>query len=80
MLLLVLQFTARDAGYTATDAAIKIVQKYAHCKWISSTNGDNIYGSDVVHSVLTSPKYYGETNYDAVLVPLDSRNYAEQGQ
>jgi hypothetical protein len=75
----VLQFTPRDAGYTATDAAIKIVQKYAQCKWISCTNGDNIYGSNVFHNVLTSPKESGERNYDAVLVPLDSRNYAEQG-
>ncbi|RYH22720.1 hypothetical protein EON65_18825 [archaeon] len=46
-----LQYTSRDAGYTATDAALRRALEYSHCQWLSFTNADNIYGSDIIRKV-----------------------------
>ena len=75
-----LQYTVRDAGYTATDEALRFVQKQTQCKWLSITNGDNLYGSEVFANIL-STKPVGTQNKlpDFVLSPMDSRNYADQG-
>lgn len=75
------QYTVREAGYTATDEALRKIQKYSQCKWLSITNGDNIYGSDVIGNVLAVPPLR-ETKQlpDVMLSPLDSRNYADQGK
>jgi hypothetical protein len=56
------------------------VQQNTQCKWLSITNGDNIYGSDVFKHVLEVGvlKNNGKSP-DVMLSPLDSRNYADQG-
>jgi hypothetical protein len=56
------------------------VQQNTQCKWLSITNGDNIYGSDVFKHVLEVGvlKDNGKSP-DVMLSPLDSRNYADQG-
>lgn len=48
---------------------------------MSITNGDNVYGSNVVHNVLHYP-VSAETGVspDMLLAPLDSRNFAEHGK
>ena len=70
----------RDAGYTATDQALRQVQTLDQCKWLSITNGDNAYGSDVFDLILrTKPLHETQKVPDVVLSPLDSRNYADQG-
>lgn len=50
------------------------------CKWISFSNGDNAYGSEVVNR-LRHTELHRDSNSqaDMVLAPLDSRNYADQG-
>lgn len=74
------QYTVRDAGYTATDEALRTVQKHPQCKWLSITNGDNIYGSEVFNRILnTAPLPDTKQLPDVVLSPVDSRNYADQG-
>ena len=51
-----------------------------HCKWISFTNGDNAYGSEVVERILNSQSHpFTKKQPDMLLAPLDSRNYADQG-
>eukprot|EP01032_Pedospumella_encystans_P009126 gene9127-10773_t len=74
-------YTVRDAGYTATDEALRFVQTQTQCKWLSVTNGDNLYGSEVFANILNT-KPVGEKNKlpDFVLSPMDSRNYADQGK
>ena len=53
----------------------------AQCKWISFTNGDNAYGSEVVDRILNSPNLrFTNKQADMLLAPLDSRNYADQGK
>ncbi len=70
----------RDAGYPATDEALRAVQKQTQCKWLSITNGDNIYGSDVFANILNTRIQQGQDRLpDVVLSPVDSRNYADQG-
>ena len=59
-----------------------LVQK-RDCRWLSATNADNIYGSDIVKSVRLAesqpdPDFGGVA--DMVLTPLDSRNFPEQGK
>ena len=51
------------------------------CKWISFTNGDNAYGSEVVDRILNSrTQPFSKKQADMLLAPLDSRNYADQGK
>ena len=76
----VLQYTVRDAGYTATDQALRQVQNSMQCKWLSVTNGDNVYGSNVIARVLgVQPLHQTGKLPDLFLSPLDSRNYLDQG-
>lgn len=51
-----------------------IVKNQRECRLISITNGDNVYGSDVVASVRRHPAA------DMLLAPLDSRTFAEHGE
>lgn len=57
------------------------------CKWISVTNGDNIYGSSVVQNVRAARSRfsgvpgsgnYGSDEIDMILNPVDSRNFEDQ--
>jgi hypothetical protein len=70
-----------DAGYTSTDYVLDQVKNRPECKYLSITNADNVYGSNVISSVLRSSKYQapGESAANMILVPLDSRNFAEHG-
>jgi hypothetical protein len=65
-----------DAGYPASDEALRQVTAMPQCAWVSVTNGDNAYGSEVVQSVL---QLRGEQKKDLVLMPMDSRNFANEG-
>lgn len=77
-----LKFTKADAGYTATDHVLKYVLSICtECRWVTVTNGDNAYGSEVVENILR----VGGSSSDEVdatpamlLNPIDSRNFAEQ--
>ena len=51
------------------------------CKWISVTNADNVYGSDVIHEVLRSSFVsIEEKRPDLIIAPLDSSSIAESGE
>lgn len=59
------------------------------CRWLSATNADNIYGTEVIERVRKVLLYPEENKHrhsyyqkvpDIVLVPLDSRNWAEIGK
>lgn len=70
------QYNPIDAAYPASDEAMRIVMEKPQCGWVSGTNGDNAYGSGVVSAVLDT----AHINYtDLIVVPLDSRNFANQG-
>jgi hypothetical protein len=56
-------------------------EQQGDCKWVSVTNADNVYGSDVVRSVREAEAdEAGETAPDMVIAPLDSRNLASDGE
>jgi hypothetical protein len=56
-------------------------EQQGDCKWVSVTNADNVYGSDVVRSVREAEAdEVGETAPDMVIAPLDSRNLASDGE
>jgi hypothetical protein len=85
------------AGYPATDYALKKVLERSDCHWVSATNADNVYGSDVIRNVrrTKTPEVIDDSvmkqhleimNHledvsppDMILVPVDSRNFGEQG-
>ena len=59
------------------------------CRWLSATNADNVYGSEVVErvrNVVKNPDRNKEKHSffqavpDLVIAPLDSRNWAEIGE
>ena len=69
-----------DAGYTTTDYVLEKLLQKPECKWVSATNGDNAYGSEVVERVLSvSPLQGSNSHPDMLLLPMDSRNFADQG-
>jgi hypothetical protein len=69
-----------DAGYTTTDHVMEQLLDRKECKWLSATNGDNAYGSEVVHRILHAPhQQTAESQADMLLLPMDSRNFADQG-
>lgn len=84
------QFTKEDAGYTATDAALRTILGRADCQWLSATNADNIYGSEIVERVRRAGTGAVGCNNDAtlhatsgpppdmILIPIDSRNFMDQ--
>jgi hypothetical protein len=77
-----LQYTSTDAGYTPTDYVFKQILQREDCRWLSATNADNIYGTNIVENVRSTlgklkPR---EAIPDMILTPLDSRNFAEQGE
>jgi hypothetical protein len=87
-----LQFTKIDGGYTATDYVLRRLLQETTCTWLSVTNGDNIYGSEVVQRVLRHHLGSGGGSGSGVqrnarskgpaqmlLAPLDSRNFAALG-
>ena len=74
-----------DAGYTPTDWVIRnfLFDENNHCQWFTSTNADNVYGSDVVHNVRNYPNTMRSSSNqppDMLLIPTDSRNFAELGK
>ena len=76
------QFTVVDAGYTTTDYVMDQLLQRKECKWLSATNGDNAYGSEVVDRILNAqPLQNSKTGAqpDMLLLPMDSRNFADQG-
>lgn len=65
------------AGYLATDYALSLIAKDQQCYLLSTTNSDNLYGSEVVqniHKVKTS------TNIELIVAPIDTRNFALHGK
>lgn len=86
-----------DAGYTATDYVLRqlvaqsaVISGHSNrsdeCLYVTVTNGDNIYGSEVVERVLHAAEAeknrknrHGRLGADMILNPLDSRNFADQG-
>jgi hypothetical protein len=97
---LLLQFTDIDAAYTPTDYVLtSLLHAYqgkpsplqpmhaSSCSWISVTNADNVYGSEVIARVRHPPTIPSSTSSmrantipDMILTPLDSRNFADQGK
>jgi hypothetical protein len=74
------QFTNIDAGYTATDYVMKKLANRRDCMWLTATNADNIYGSDVVNRVLNAPLLpVSQKVPDLLLNPIDSRNFEWAG-
>lgn len=54
---------------------------HTECKWVTATNGDNAYGSRVVDRILhAAPQPGSTTQPDMVLLPMDSRNFANHGK
>lgn len=69
-----------DAGYTSTDYVTNLLKNKRECRFLSITNGDNVYGSEVVANVLSyAADKTTRTPPDMLLAPLDSRNFAEHG-
>ena len=70
-----------DAGYTTTDYVLNKLLQRSECKWVSATNGDNAYGSEVVERILGAPHLQNSAAQpDMLLLPMDSAKYAELGQ
>eukprot|EP01031_Cornospumella_fuschlensis_P031833 gene31833-38491_t len=69
------KYTPRDAGYTATDAALRRILELPHCQWVSFTNADNIYGSEIVRRVRAAGSDPADIesnvlmNFDGTLLP-----------
>jgi hypothetical protein len=61
-----------DAAYTPTDYVMKYLIHNSDCRWLSATNGDNIYGSGVVESIRNLVKEYEEKNALLKLPPAGS--------
>jgi len=70
-------FTRVDAGYTPTDYVLNLLKDRSECRWLSITNADNVYGSETVQKVLDMTLSSRTLPPDMLLVPLDSRNFAE---
>jgi len=71
-----IEFTKMDAGYTATDYVMGKLAHRQECTWLTATNADNIYGSDVVNRVLNAPLMpVSKKVPDILLNPIDSRNF-----
>jgi hypothetical protein len=84
-----LQYSPTDAAYTPTDYVLRQLSNRKDCRWLSATNADNIYGTEVierVRKVLSFPEMNKDKHSfyqkvpDIVLVPIDSRNWAEIGK
>ncbi len=87
-------YTKEDAGYTATDVALRKLLHRTDCSWLSATNADNIYGTEIVervrraghtsmgnaasYSVASGGRSVSAELPDMVLVPIDSRNFMYQ--
>ena len=72
-----------DAGYTTTDFVMDQLRHRKECKWLSATNGDNAYGSEVVDHILNAAplqNFAEQVQADMLLLPMDSRNFADQGK
>jgi len=54
---------------------MRIIAQKPECVRLTVTNGDNAYGSGVVESILSpaTPKA------NLILLPMDSRNFANEG-
>ena len=76
------QFTTVGGGYTTTDYVLdQLLLQRKECKWLSATNGDNAYGSEVVDRILNAaPLQNSAEQADMLLLPMDTRNVADQGE
>ena len=65
---------------TAVNYALNILQRRSECKYISITNANNAYGSEVVDRVLNARRI-GDKKVvpDILLAPMDSKYFAVQG-
>lgn len=74
-----LQYNPIDAGYPASDEAMRQLMQKPQCAWMSITNGDNAYGSAVVSTVLGAAKTVTPTP-NLVMLPMSSRNFDNLGR
>ena len=57
------------------------ILKRKQCRWVSATNADNVYGSNVVDRVLKAPPHpTSKKTPDMLLNPIDSRNFMWSGR
>lgn len=70
-----LQYDPVNAAYPASDEAMRILSQKPQCAWLSVTNGDNIYGSAAVHTILTPVR----SKPNLVMLPMSSRNFDSGG-
>ena len=83
-----MQFSDVDGGYTATDYVLGKLLHEPSCEWLTVTNGDNMYGSEVVANVMAHTSdpvsaggsVGGRGQVQMLLAPLDSRNFATLGK
>jgi hypothetical protein len=62
------------------DSALSEVLGRSECRWVSYTEGDKAYGSEVVERVLTASNLPDTARQaDMLLLPMDSIAYAQQG-
>lgn len=83
------QYTKKGSGYKSTDEALKAVRGKSQCEWLSVTNCDNVYGSDVIARVFRSSREYylkaagpllrrgsyAKKPLDMIIMPVDSRSF-----
>ena len=83
------QYTKKGSGYNSTDEALKAVRGKSQCEWLSVTNCDNVYGSDVIARVFRSSREYSlkaagpmlrrgsyaKKPLDMIIMPVDSRSF-----
>lgn len=76
-----LQYSPVDVGYTATDYALNAILRLNQepCSWLSVTNGDNIYGTDIVKNV-RKISHSSPNPSDLLLTPVNSRNFLYLGK
>lgn len=55
---------------------MRILSMRPQCAWLSVTNGDNIYGSGVVGTILTPLR----NQPHLVMLPMSSRNFDSGGE
>ena len=77
--MMVMQYNPIDAGYPASDEAMRQIMQKPQCAWMSITNGDNAYGSAVVRTVLEAATAVTPVP-NLVMLPMSSRNFDNLGR
>lgn len=63
-----------------TDYVMSRLIHRRECRWLTLTNADNVYGSEIVERVMNvAPQPVTHQVPDMLLNPIDSRNFAAQG-